>query len=59
MKRIIGHLNATNIFSAVMEAIIKDDVRDSLPTEKLVGLTTDGASVMISKRGGLFGKMKE
>ena len=52
MKRIIGHPNATNIFSAVMEAIIKDDVRDSLPTEKLVGLTTDGASVMI------FGKRR-
>ena len=38
MKRVIGHLNATNIFSAVMKAIIKDDVHDSFPTEKLVGL---------------------
>ena len=42
-----------------MECIEKEAADDSLPTEKLVGLTTDGASVMVSARGGLFGKLKQ
>ena len=59
MKRIVGHPNSTSIFSAVLRGIIKDDIHHSLPTEKFIALTTDGASVMTSKRGELFGKMKE
>ena len=42
-----------------MECIEKEAADDSLPTEKLVGLTTDGASVMVSARGGLYGKLKQ
>ena len=42
-----------------MECIEKEAADDSLPTEKVVGLTTDGASVMVSARGGLHGKLKQ
>ena len=42
-----------------MDCIEKETADDSLPTEKLVGLTTDGASVMVSERGGLYGKLKQ
>ena len=59
MKRIIGHPNSDNLFAATMEAIDNDDIALKLPLDKLVALTTDGASVMLSERGGLFGKLKE
>ena len=42
-----------------MECIEKEAADDSLPTEKLVGLTTDRTSVMVSARGGLYGKLKQ
>ena len=42
-----------------MECIEKEAADDSLPTEKLVGLTTEGASVMVSARGRLYGKLNE
>ena len=42
-----------------MECIEKEAADDSLLTEKLVGLTTDGASVMVSARGDLYGKLKQ
>ena len=57
MKRIIGHPTADNIFKAIMEVIDKEE-SEKLPIERLVGLTTDGAAVMISDRGGVYGKMK-
>ena len=41
-----------------MEVIDKEEESGKLPTERLVGLTTDGAAVMISDRGGVYGKMK-
>ena len=59
MKRIIGHPNADNIFTATMEAIDNEDMALKLSLDKLVALTTDGASVMLSERGGLFGKLKD
>ena len=58
MKRMVGHPNADNIFSAIMEVIDKEDDSEKLPVERLVGLTTDGAAVMISDRGGMYGKLK-
>ena len=58
MKRVFGHPTADNLFSAVMDVINQDDENAKLPTNKLVGLTNDGAAVMISDRGGLYGKMK-
>ena len=59
MKRITGHPNADNLFIATMESIDNDDMALKLPLDKFVALTTDGASVMLSERGGLFGKLKE
>ena len=59
MKRITGHPNAENLFAATMEAIDSEATALKLPLDKLVALTTDGASVMLSERGGLFGKLKE
>ena len=58
LKRVIGHPTADNLFSTVMEVIEKGEEDEKLPFERLVGLTTDGAAVMISDRGGLCGKMK-
>ena len=58
MKRIIGHPTADNIFNAIMEVIDKEEEDEKLPIQRLVGLTTDGAAVMISDRGGVYGKMK-
>ena len=56
MKRIIGHPTADNIFNAIMEVIDKEEEEDEkLPIQRLVGLTTDGAAVMISDRGGVYG----
>ena len=46
------------IFSAIMEVIDKEEDSEKLPVERLVGLTTDGAAVMISDRGGVYGKLK-
>ena len=59
IKRIVGHPNAANLFTAVMECIEKEAAGDSSPAEKLVGLTTDGAPVMVSEGGGLYGKLKQ
>ena len=42
-----------------MEAIDNEDMALKLSLDKLVALTTDGASVMLSERGGLFGKLKD
>ena len=58
MKRITGHPNADNLFTATMESIDNDDMALKLPLDKFVALTTDGASVMLSERGELFGKLK-
>ena len=55
MKRITGHPNAENLFAS-MKVIDNEDSNLKLP---LVRQTTDGDSVMISERGGVFGKLKE
>ena len=59
MKRIVGHPNADNLIKATMEVIDNEDVALKLSLDRLVALTTDGASVMLSERGGVFGKLKE
>lgn len=59
MKQIVGYPTAANLFTAVMGCIQKETAGDSLPAEKLVKMTTDGASVMVSERGGLYGKLKQ
>lgn len=52
MKRIIGHPTADNLFNALMNVMGSDDTttEERLPKEKLAGLTTDGAAVMISAK---------
>ena len=52
MKRIVGHPNASNIFSSLM-AVLSD-----MPVHKLAGFTSDGASVMISDKQGVLGKLR-
>jgi hypothetical protein len=43
-----------------MEVMGNDDTTGGkLLKEKLAGLTTDGAAVMISARGGVYEKLKE
>ena len=58
LKRVIGHPTADILFSIVTEVIEKGEENEKLPNERLVGLTTDGAAVMILDRGGLYGKLK-
>ena len=43
-KRIVGHPNATNIFTSLMEAF------SCMPVHTLAGFTSDGAAVMISQK---------
>ena len=51
-KRIVGHPNATNIFTSLME------VFSCMPVHALAGFTSDGAAVMISPKEGVLGKLR-
>ena len=51
MKRIVGHPNASNIFSSLMEVL------NELPVSKLSGFTSDGASVMICDKQDVLGTL--
>lgn len=51
-KRIVGHPNATNIFTSLME------VFSCMPVHTLAGFTSDGAAVMISPKEGVLGKLR-
>ena len=52
LEQIRGHPDASNISSAVISVLESDCFQ--LPTEKLVGLATDGASVLISPHNGVI-----
>lgn len=58
MKRVSGHPNAENLFNCLMEVIDPDDPDSKLPLNRLAGFTSDGASVMISSKNGVLGKLR-
>ena len=58
MKQITGHPDANNIFKSLMEVIDPEDEIDKLPLSKLAGFISDGASVMISSKQGVLGKLR-
>ena len=58
MKQVVGHPNASNIFSSLMEVIDPEEADSKIPLNKLAGFTSDGASVMISPKEGVLGKMR-
>ena len=59
VEEFFDHPNADNLFTATMGSIDNNDVALKLLLYKFVALTSDGASVMHSEMGGLFGKLKE
>ena len=58
MKQVIGHPDANNIFKSLMEVLDPDILGEKLPLNRLAGFTTDGASVMISPKQGVLGKLR-
>ena len=58
MKQVCGHHDASNIFSCLMEVLDPEDPDAKLPMETLAGFTSDGASVMISPKNGVLGKLR-
>ena len=58
MKQVIGHPDANNIFKSLMEVLDPDISDEKLPLNRLAGFTTDGASVMISPKQGVLGKLR-
>ena len=58
MKQVVGHPNATNIFKCLMEVLETDSSATKMPMHKLAGFTSDGASVMISAKQGVLGKLR-
>ncbi len=58
MKRVVGHPDAANIFRCLMEVLEPDSSAAKLPMHKLAGFTSDGASVMISAKQGVLGKLR-
>jgi hypothetical protein len=59
LKRIEGHPNAETLYSSIMSVIGSEGSGFHLPTDRLVCFTTDGASVMLSPRNGVLGKLRE
>ena len=58
MKRIDGHPTAQNIFDSLMEVLNPENPDLRLPLNRLAGLKSDGASVMISPKNGVLGKLR-
>jgi len=58
VKQVTGHPNASNIFNCLMEVIDPEDSDAKLSMNKLAGFTSDGASVMMSSKDGLLGKLR-
>ena len=54
----VGHPPAQNIFGSLMEVLHPENPDLRLPSNKLVGFTSDGASVMISPKNGVLGKLR-
>ena len=57
LEQIRGHPNASNICSTIMRVIESDCFK--LPCKNLVGLATDGASVLLSPRNGVVGLLRK
>lgn len=58
MKCVTGHPTAENIFTSLMEVLDPEDAEKKMPLSRLAGFTCDGASVMISPKEGVFGKLR-
>ena len=58
MKDVLQAFNSCNA-AAITATVIKDLEDNGLNQEKLNGLTTDGASVMLEKDDGVAAKLKE
>lgn len=58
LKRIEGHPNAETLYSAIMSVVGSEGSGLCLPTDRLVCITTDGASVMSSPRNNVLGKLR-
>ena len=59
IAEIYGHPDASNIFSCLMEVINREDSNEgSIPLDRLAGFTSDGASVMISPKERILGKLQ-
>lgn len=56
LEQIRGHPDASNLCSAIMRVIESDCFQ--LSSQKLVGLATDGASVLVSPRNGVIGLLR-
>ena len=57
LEQIRGHPDAPNICSAIISVIERECYQ--LPCRKLVGFTTDGASVLISPRNGVSALLRQ
>ena len=58
MKQIQGHPTAQNIFKCLMQVLDPENPNLKMPLDKLAGFTSDGASVMISPKNGVLGKLR-
>ena len=58
VKGIVGHPDGSNIFHSMMKVFHPDNESDKLPLAHLASITTDGAAMTISQRGGVAGKLK-
>ena len=58
MKQIQGHPTAQNIFKWLMQVLEPENLNLKMPLNKHAGFTTDGASVMISPKNGVLGKLR-
>ena len=54
----VKRIDAGNLCRTIMNMIGSDGSGCGLPTDCLVSLTTDGASVMMSSRNGVLGKLR-
>ena len=57
LEQIRGHSDASNICSAIISVIESECYQ--LPCRKLVGFTTDGASILISPRNGVIALLRQ
>ena len=57
LQQIVGHPDAENIYQGIMQVIGESGL--NLPLQKLVGFTCDGASVIISDKQSVLGKLRK